>query len=266
MDRTSKIIRTSIVGVVVNVLLATFKAAVGAIAGSVAIIMDAVNNLSDVLSSLITIVGAKLSTKPADREHPFGHGRIEYFSAIIIAIIVLFAGATSFVESVKKIIEPTDPVYTKTTLIVVSVSIVIKILLGRFVKRSGEELKSDALIASGSDALFDAAITLSTLISAVIMLIWNISIDSVFDEDGNQDKCIYLADNTTAVEDTSDEVDRLREVVSMMTEKQQRVYELHFLEGYSLTEVAAIMGTSIPSVHKHKEKILKFIKENFKRG
>lgn len=96
--------------------------------------------------------------------------------------------------------------------------------------------------------------------------VWNISIDSVFDEDGNQDKCIYLADNTTAVEDTSDEVDRLREVVSMMTEKQQRVYELHFLEGYSLTEVAAIMGTSIPSVHKHKEKILKFIKENLKRG
>jgi RNA polymerase sigma factor (sigma-70 family) len=96
--------------------------------------------------------------------------------------------------------------------------------------------------------------------------IWNLSIDSIFDEEGNQDKCIYLADNTTAVEDTSDEVDRLREVVSMMTEKQQRVYELHFLEGYSLTEVAAIMGTSIPSVHKHKEKILKFIKENFKRG
>ena len=91
-------------------------------------------------------------------------------------------------------------------------------------------------------------------------------IDSIFDEEGKQDKCIYLADNTTAVEDTSDEVDRLREVVSMMTEKQQRVYELHFLEGYSLTEVAAIMGTSIPSVHKHKEKILKFIKENFKRG
>lgn len=189
MDRTSKIIRTSVVGVVVNVLLATFKAAVGAIAGSVAIIMDAVNNLSDVLSSLITIVGAKLSTKPADREHPFGHGRIEYFSAIIIAIIVLFAGVTSFVESVKKIIEPTDPVYTKTTLIVVSVAIVVKILLGRFVKRRGEELKSDALIASGSDALFDAAITLSTLISAAIMLIWNISIDGYL---GTAISCVIL--------------------------------------------------------------------------
>lgn len=189
MDRTSKIIRTSIVGVVVNVLLAAFKAAVGAIAGSVAIIMDAVNNLSDVLSSLITIVGAKLSTKPADREHPFGHGRIEYFSAIIIAIIVLFAGATSLVESVKKIIEPTEPVYTKITLIVVSVAILVKILLGTYVKRQGQKLKSDALIASGADALFDAVITFSTLVSAGIMLIWNISIDGYL---GAAISCVIL--------------------------------------------------------------------------
>lgn len=96
--------------------------------------------------------------------------------------------------------------------------------------------------------------------------VWNLSIDSVFDDEGNQDKCIYLADNTASEEETSDEVDRLREVVSKMTEKQQRVYELHYIEGYSLSEIADIMGTSVPSVHKHKEKILKFIKENFKRG
>ena len=96
--------------------------------------------------------------------------------------------------------------------------------------------------------------------------IWNLSIDSIFDEEGNQDKCMYLADPSAMQEETSDDVDRLREVVSKMTEKQQRVYELHFIEGYSLTEVAAILEISIPSVHKHKEKILKFIKENFRRG
>ena len=96
--------------------------------------------------------------------------------------------------------------------------------------------------------------------------VWNLSIDSIYEEGGNQDKCIYLADNTVTAVETSDEVDRLREIVTLMTEKQQRVYELHFLEGYSLTEVAAILNISIPSVHKHKEKILKFIKENFKRG
>ena len=96
--------------------------------------------------------------------------------------------------------------------------------------------------------------------------VWNLPFDSIFNEEGNQDKCIYLADTRTIEEETSDEVDRLREVVSKMTEKQQRVYELHYIEGYTLSEIAAIMGTSVPSVHKHKEKILKFRKENFKRG
>lgn len=96
--------------------------------------------------------------------------------------------------------------------------------------------------------------------------VWNLSLDSIFEEDGNQDKSILLADNAVEEDEVSDEVDELRAVVSKMTEKQQRVYELHFIEGYSLTEVAAITNTSIPSVYKHKEKILKFIKENFKRG
>ena len=118
MDRNSQIIRTSWVGIIANVLLAGFKAAVGMLAGSVAIVMDAVNNLSDALSSVITIVGTKLSAKPADREHPFGHGRIEYFSAIIIAVIVLSAGITSLIESAKKIFSPTEPSYTATTLVV----------------------------------------------------------------------------------------------------------------------------------------------------
>ena len=177
MDRNTQIIRTSWVGIGANVLLAAFKAVVGLIAGSVAIVMDAVNNLSDALSSVITIVGTKLSQRPPDREHPFGFGRVEYFSAIIIALIVLAAGVTSLVESVKKIIEPTTPSYTTVTLVVVGVAIVVKLLLGRFVKRQGQKLKSDALVASGSDALFDAIITLATLVSAGIMLLRGISVD-----------------------------------------------------------------------------------------
>jgi cation diffusion facilitator family transporter len=179
MDRSSQIIRTSWIGIAANVLLAAFKAVVGALAGSVAIIMDAVNNLSDALSSVITIVGTKLSQRPADRKHPFGFGRIEYFSAIIIAVIVLSAGITSLIESVKKIFNPTTPSYTTTTLVVIIVAIVVKLLLGRYVKSKGEQLKSDALIASGSDALFDAVITLATLISAGIMLLWNVSLDGI---------------------------------------------------------------------------------------
>ena len=179
MDRSSQIIRTSWIGIITNVLLASFKAVVGILASSVAIVMDAVNNLSDALSSVITIVGTKLSQRPADRKHPFGFGRIEYFSAIIIAVIVLSAGITSLIESVKKIFDPTEPSYTTTTLIVIVVAIVVKLVLGQYVKKKGELLKSDALIASGSDALFDAIITLATLVSAGVMLLWGVSLDGI---------------------------------------------------------------------------------------
>lgn len=178
-DRSRQIIRTSWIGIVTNVLLAGFKAAVGILSNSIAIVMDAVNNLSDALSSVITIVGTKLSQRPADRKHPFGFGRIEYFSAIIIAVIVLSAGITSLIESVKKIIDPSVPDYTSTTLVVIVVAIVVKLMLGQYVKRKGEQLKNDALIASGSDALFDAFVTLSTLISAGVMLLWGISLDGI---------------------------------------------------------------------------------------
>lgn len=179
MDRSSQIIRTSVIGIVANVLLAAFKAVVGIIAGSVAIVMDAVNNLSDALSSVITIIGTKLSQRPADWEHPFGFGRVEYFSAIIIAAIVLSAGVTSLIESVKKIIEPTDPSYTSATLVVIIVAIVVKLVLGGYVKKKGRQLNSDALVASGSDALFDAIITTATLVSAGVMLIWGFSLDGI---------------------------------------------------------------------------------------
>ena len=179
MDRNAQIIRTSVIGIAANVMLAAFKAMVGIIASSVAIVMDAVNNLSDALSSVITIIGTKLSQRPADRNHPFGYGRIEYFSAIIIAVIVLSAGVTSLIESVKKIIEPTEPSYTTATLIVIIVAIVVKLVLGWYVKKNGKQLKSDALIASGSDALFDAVITTATLVSAGVMLIWGFSLDGI---------------------------------------------------------------------------------------
>ena len=177
MNRSKEIIRTSVIGIVANVLLASFKAVVGLLANSVAVVLDAVNNLSDALSSVITIIGTKLSMRPADSKHPFGYGRVEYFSAIIIAVIVLTTGITSLVESVKKIINPTEPDYTTVTLIVIIVAILTKLALGWFVRKKGKQLDSDALVASGSDALFDAVITLATLISAGVMLLWNVSLD-----------------------------------------------------------------------------------------
>lgn len=177
IDRQQKIIRTSIVGILANIGLAAFKAAVGLLANSIAVILDAVNNLSDALSSVITIVGMKLATRPADKKHPFGHGRIEYFSALIIALIVLMAGITSLWESVKKILHPEPSDFTYISLIIITVAIFVKIFLGRFVKKTGEEVNSDALIASGEDARFDAFISLTTLISAGVMMLFDIQLD-----------------------------------------------------------------------------------------
>ena len=177
-SRDSIIIRTSIVGIVANVFLAGFKAAVGMASHSVAIVMDAVNNLSDALSSLITIIGTKLAGRAPDREHPLGHGRTEYLSAATISVIILYAGITALIESVKKILHPETPEYTAVTLVIVAVAVIVKIVLGYYVKRTGEKVDSGSLIASGSDALFDAVISASTLVAAVIFLTTGKSLES----------------------------------------------------------------------------------------
>ena len=104
--RDRMIVRTSVIGILANILLAGFKAAVGLIANSIAVVLDAVNNLSDALSSVITIIGTKLASRKPDKKHPLGHGRIEYVSAVAVAALVLYAGTASLVESVKKIIFP----------------------------------------------------------------------------------------------------------------------------------------------------------------
>ncbi len=178
MDRKKKIIQTSILGIVANCLLAGFKAFVGAVTGSIAIVLDAVNNLSDALSSVITIIGTKIAGKEPDKKHPLGHGRVEYISAAIIAIIVSYAGITSLIESVKKIINPSTPEYTTTSLIIVAVAVVVKILLGTYVKKVGKEVNSDSLVASGEDAKLDAVISTSTLVAAIIFIISGLSLEA----------------------------------------------------------------------------------------
>lgn len=177
-SRDAVIIRTSVIGILANVFLAAFKAAVGLTAHSIAIVMDAVNNLSDAASSVITIVGTKLAGKEPDRQHPFGYGRIEYLSAMVISLLVLYAGVTAFVESVKKIIHPETPDYSALSLIIVAVAVVVKIVLGRYVKRVGEKVKSDSLINSGEDATLDAVISASTLLAAGIYLIFHVSLEA----------------------------------------------------------------------------------------
>ena len=177
-SRDKKIIKTSVIGIVANVFLAAFKAFIGVISHSVAITMDAVNNISDAASSVITIVGTKLAGKEADKKHPFGYGRIEYLSAMIISVLVLYAGITAFVESVKKIITPETPEYTTVSLIIVAVAVVVKIVLGRYVKTVGKKVNSDSLVNSGEDATLDSVISASTLVAAGVYLIFHISLEA----------------------------------------------------------------------------------------
>ena len=177
-NRDKTIIRTSIIGILANVFLAGFKAVIGIMSNSIAIVMDAVNNISDAASSVITIVGTKLAGKQADKKHPFGYGRIEYLSAMVISLLVLYAGITAFTESVKKIIHPDMPDYSAIALIIVAVAVVVKLVLGRYVKHIGVTVNSDSLINSGEDAKMDSVISLSTLIAAAVYIFFHISIEA----------------------------------------------------------------------------------------
>ncbi len=176
--RDRVIVRTSIIGIVTNLLLAGFKAMVGLVTNSIAIILDAVNNLSDALSSVITIIGAKLANKLPDKKHPLGHGRTEYISASIISFIVLYAGITSLYECGRKILSPDKASYDATALFIILVAVVVKVILGKFVSKEGKRVNSDSLIASGKDALFDAVISAGTLVAAVLFLTTGLSVEA----------------------------------------------------------------------------------------
>lgn len=178
VQREKTIIKTSIIGIVTNLFLVGFKAFVGLVSNSIAVILDAVNNLSDALSSIVTIIGAKLGAKQPNKKHPLGYGRIEYLSSMIVAGLVLYAGITSLVESVKKIISPEAADYNTVSIIIISVAIVVKLILGLYVKKQGKKVNSGALTASGSDALFDAILSSSVLLSAIVYLIWGISLEA----------------------------------------------------------------------------------------
>ena len=177
-NREKIVIKTSIISIISNIILAGFKAFVGLLANSIAIISDAVNNLSDALSSIITIVGTKLAGKAPDKKHPYGYGRIEYMTSFIVSAIVLYAGITAFIESVKKIINPEIPDYSTVTIVIIVAGIIVKFILGLYVKKKGKDVNSDSLVASGSDAFNDAILSISVLASAIIYMIFNISLEA----------------------------------------------------------------------------------------
>lgn len=178
ISREKIIVRTGIIGIVANVLLASFKALVGLTIRSTAMVLDAVNNFSDVLSSVVTIIGTKIASKKPDKKHPLGHGRVEYLAQMIIAALIIYAGITSLLESIKKIFNPVIPEHSTVSLAVISVAIAVKIVLGIYVKKQGKKARSDLLISSGTDALFDAILSTAVLVSAVILMIFKVNIEA----------------------------------------------------------------------------------------
>ncbi|WP_394018518.1 cation diffusion facilitator family transporter [Anaerococcus cruorum] len=177
-ERENKIIKTSIFGIIGNGVLALLKIFIGMSANSIAILVDAINNLSDAASSIITIVGTKLAGKDPDKDHPFGYGRIEYLSAMIISVIILYVGVSSLVEAGKKIINPTTPSYSYITIVVIILSVIVKLAIAYYFNKVGNEVDSDSLINSGKDAKLDSIVSLSILLAAGLYIWLGISLEA----------------------------------------------------------------------------------------
>lgn len=171
-------ITTSALGILVNTVLAIVKILIGIAVGSIAIISEGANNASDSATSLITIVGTKLSTRHPTKKHPFGFGRIEYLTSLVISILILVTAIELFISSFKIIFTPKDLSISYITLVIIAVSAVIKFLLGTHSIRMGKKVGSNSLIAVGTDCRNDAFISAVTILSALIFLLFDVSLDA----------------------------------------------------------------------------------------
>jgi len=175
--RTAYGVLASITGIFCNVLLFAVKASVGTLLHSVSVTADAFNNLSDAGSSIISLVGIKMAEKPADAEHPYGHGRVEYISALIVAFIIMEVGFTFLKDAVGKIRTPQDMNFQLISVIVLIGTVGVKLWLGLFNRKLGRRIDSQVLKATAADAINDVLVTLSTITSLLCWQLFNINID-----------------------------------------------------------------------------------------
>ena len=170
-------ILSGIVGIVVNVILCSIKIIAGVLSGSVSILADGINNLSDAGTSIVTMVGFKLSSAPADEKHPFGHERIEYISGMIVSIIIILIGFSLFTTSIEKIITPTDVEINEYLFIILGIGIILKLWQGIFNRGLGKKINSTALLATSQDSINDVISTSAVILGMIISLIFNINVD-----------------------------------------------------------------------------------------
>ncbi len=175
--RTSYGVMTSIVGILCNVLLFAVKGTIGILMHSIAVMADAFNNLSDAGSSVVGLLGVKMASKPADEEHPFGHGRMEYVSALAVSFIVLQVGLTLLKDSFGKIREPEELNFQIISIVILILSVGVKGWLGLFNKKLGEKIDSKVMLATAADAMGDVITTTATIASIIFFRITGINID-----------------------------------------------------------------------------------------
>lgn len=177
-ERTRTIIRTSYLGIIANVLIAFVKVVLGVLTSSIAIISEGVNNAADAVTSVLTLVGAKLSRKRPDEKHPFGYGRIEYLTALVVATLIIVSGAQTLISSIKLIFHPAHLSISYLSLAVIAASSVAKFLLGTYTIHKGRETESDALVGVGTECRNDCLASVVTIASALVFLIVHICIDA----------------------------------------------------------------------------------------
>jgi cation diffusion facilitator family transporter len=167
----------SIVGVVLNVILAISKIIIGTLISSIGVVADGINNFADTASSMITLIGFKMSSKPADKNHPYGHGRLEYIAALMVAFIVILVGFQFVMSSIERIRNPKDVLFELIPFIILVLSILVKIWLSIFNKKLGEKINSGGLKATATDAFGDVLITMVVVISIIVSQFTDVPID-----------------------------------------------------------------------------------------
>ena len=175
--RSSYVTLASTMGIALNILLFIGKLVFGILSGSVAIIADAFNNISDAGSSVVSLVGFKLSLKHVDKKHPFGHGRMEYITGFIVDMLIILVGFELLTTSIEKIFSPTLPTYNTFTMVVLGISVVVKLWLFFFYRKIGKKINSEAIKSTSVDSITDCAATTLVFVSLIISKQFNIVID-----------------------------------------------------------------------------------------
>lgn len=177
--RTRYGLMTSVVGIFCNLLLFGAKLFIGLLVNSISVMADAFNNLSDTASSIIGFIGVKMAGKPADEDHPFGHGRIEYIAAFFVAFLVIQVGLTLFKTSVGKILHPEEMTFKLVSIVVLLLSVVVKLWLALFNRTLGKRIQSSVMKATAADSLGDVVTTSTTILSILVYGIWGVNIDGI---------------------------------------------------------------------------------------